>query len=270
MALLNTAYAKNEGKPFGPLFFPFETYSFYINSDAPTSDPDFDNFRLDLRDVEDNLIHADLGPLQRDFVNQDFYRIYCTFSFPEIPFGWYKLAIYDHVKDVTKCTSNMIQVEESSLASNIARIFYRNESNLYNINYEGLPGFYNIFTLPLIQTEFQIETERKQYRNVTDRKLRNLKNYRDDTYKIESYYFDETAHRAIAAAYDHDTIFIDETFVVPKDNYQVESNPQSVLSKGSITVIADVTVVHPLPDMVKTPKPGVHLEFSDEYSDEYI
>ncbi len=220
MPVLNISYAKDQNRCAGPVYFPGELYTFYINFDKPISDPDFEYFRLDLRkDGSDDAIAEDIGKLLKDSVNANFYNIRASYLFPDVRFGWYRLAIIDTVTEVTKALSNPILCEERDQVKNTAYVVYRHKKDLYNFRYEANPNFWNKIRLPMVQTGFRIESERKQYRNVTNRRLRNYKNYKDEVIRIESYYTDEDGHRAFASLYDHDTIFIDSTFIVPKDAY---------------------------------------------------
>jgi len=93
MAIINRAYVQDLGRCWGPIFFPGENYAFYINLNAPTSDPDFGNFRLDLRRVGDTVAIAEnIGLLNQDFVEGGvFYNIRAEFVFPEVEFGFTNL-----------------------------------------------------------------------------------------------------------------------------------------------------------------------------------
>jgi hypothetical protein len=252
--------------------FSGQEYSFYINFDTPISDPDFANFRLDLRRADAGSVPflTDIGTLTQDFIDAPFnvfYNILCLFTFPTgVPFGMYQFAIYNTSTAATMAVSSMIQVEEPEMVRNTARVTFRHSINRNNINYEGNPDFYQSFTLPLIQTDFTIDQERKQYRNVSDRRLRNYKSYKDEIAKIESYYFDEEGHKAMSDVYDHDEIFLDLNHVTPKDVYAIEDRPTYQLSKGSINVIVDETIPHPHPAWVVPVEDG---EYSDEYSGDF-
>lgn len=261
MPILNRTYAFDRGRCHSSvLYFAGEKYSFYINFKEPISDPNFANFRLDIYKNGTNISVAQgVGDLLKDIIDPvdapDFYNIYCeNFTFPVLPHGYYQFVIYDSVAAVVKAKSNPILVEEKQFAINVAKVFFRNSYNKYGFNYEGLPDFYNVFTLPLIQVGFGIETENKQYRNSHNGRLRNYNLYMDKQYTVETYKADEHGHKGCAAMYSQDTLFINETFVNVKEEYSIEGETKSsVLSRGSAVVVEDDTVEHPLPTMLYEP-----------------
>ena len=231
--MLENAYIKVKGKEFTPIYVSQEKYSFYINFDKPISDPDFDNFRLNLM-LNDTIVSPNLGTLKKDIQFSDLYNIHCEFIFPYVPNGKYHFAIMDITTEEVKCKSNCILVENDEYSKNSALFYFRHSRPLYNFNYNNIPEFYNIFRLPLNKVDFQYDLDKTQYRNVTDRKLRNLHSYLDKYVKIESYYFDEPAHDAMAVAFEHDETLINGTQYVPKDAYSVETYVISETSKGTV------------------------------------
>lgn len=263
--IINQAYKRDLNRCCGPVYFAGETYSFYINGTQRTSDPNFPDFRLDLLPADSLVpVQMNIGPLSQDVDAMGFYNIYGSFEFPTLTFGWYRFGIWDAVDGVYKATSNLIWTDDEATTVNTAIISYRHSSNLYGINFEGLPDLWLRVRLPLIQVGWQPETERKQYRNVTNRRLRNLRNYRDETYKIEGYKLDEKMHRALATIFDHDQVFLNDSFVVPKNVYAVQENEFSVLNNGQIDVVFDDTVALPdsLVDLARTFDPA---DWSDEF-----
>ena len=273
MAAINRAYKRDIDRGFGAFFFPGQFYAFYLNFSNPVSDPDFANFRLDLRRAEAGsvAIATDIGTLTQDFIDPPYNIFYSIIieiaNFPGVPFGWYQFAIVDTVSNETKAVSSLILVEEQSMVKNYARITWRNSINREGINYEGNPDFYNTLTVPLIQTDFNIEQDRKTYRNVSDRKLRAYKAFIDEVVKIESYYYDEEGHKAIAKIFDNDQIWLDLTNAVAKDVYQIEDRALSVVSKGFVNAILDDSIPHPHPNWVIPPNP--EREYADEYDGDF-
>jgi hypothetical protein len=260
MSITNQAYAFDRGRCFSSLlYFPGERYSFYINFDTPIADPAHATFRLDLYKEESNVSVAEnIGELHRDIIDPvdapDFYNIYCPdFVFPAVPLGYYQFVIFDTAAQVIKCRSNSILVEEKEYAPNVTKVFFRNSYNKYGFNYEGLPDYYNVFTLPIIQVGYGIDSDNVQYRNAHNKKLRNYNLYMDNRYKLETYKADELGHKGCAAMYSQDTVFINETFINVKEPYTVEDNKASVLTKGNVVVVEDETVEHPLPTMLYQP-----------------
>lgn len=221
---MEKAYVKNKCKILTPVYVPGEKYSFYLNFDKPTTDPNFNNFLLCIYDLHDNRMVTDIGPLQKDIVTSTLYNIFCLFQMPALANGNYVFAIWDSVNDIVKCKSNKILVLNEDYAQNTAILSFRNTRNLYGYDYENLLDFFQQFRLPLIKVEYQYDVDRTQYRNVSNRQLRNLISYVDKVVKVESYYYDEDAHDAAAILYQHDQIYIDGIQYVPKDAYQISTD----------------------------------------------
>lgn len=236
MPITNTAYVRDQTRCFGPVLFPGEVYAFYINFTDPVNDPGFDNFRLDImNDKTGARVAQGIGILEKDEGENGFYNILCSYQCPNLPFGWYRLVIWDTAENSVKAVSNTLQLEERAAVKNTAFVVWRNNENIYNYRYEENPFFYNKIRLPLIQLGMvRPQLDRDQYRNVSDKRLRNLRGYKDLVVKLESYYFDEFGHLAISDVYEHDTIFVDNHFIVPKEAYQIDENVRSMLNKGSI------------------------------------
>jgi hypothetical protein len=199
-------------------------------------------------------------------ISGGFYNILAIFSFPELPFGWYYFAIYDPVAGETKATSSEIYVEEEEIASiNTAMVSFRNETDLHGFRYEANPDFWNRVRLPLIQLgPTRPVADRKQYRNVSNRRLRNWFIQKDKIATIETYFVSEEVHDAIDAIYDHDNLFLNRSFVTAKEAYNIQERQQSYLTKASIDVVIDESVEIPetLLEMVSFFNPD---EFSDEF-----
>lgn len=257
MPIANTSYIKDDPRCSGPIFFKDEIYSWYLNTEKPISDPDFANFILCIRELgSTDFVLQNIGQLDRDIFPYDFYKIKCKFAFPDVKYGWYELVIYDHINDVIKAVSNPIQVEERELVKSATRVFYRHDENIDGYEYEYDEDFWNIFTVPLIQTDFGFLNERKTYRNDSDDKIRNYNIRKDEVFKIEAYLVDEDMHRAMSAMFDdHNMVFINYTSVTPQAPYSVASQALSVLRKGTVEVIADHSKVNPNADLI-TPNPG--------------
>jgi hypothetical protein len=246
MPITNTAYIQDANKCFGPIMFPGESYAFYINADEPLSDPNFDTFRLDImNDATGQVVLTGIGDLEKDEITADFYNIWSSFVCPLLPFGWYRLVIRDTSDDTVKAVSNLINIEEQDKVINTALVAYRNEENKYNFRYEENPDYYNRIRVPLVQVAYKIENDRKQYRNVSDRRLRNLNSYKDFLVTLESYNYNEFGHVAMSSVYDHSDIFVDNHFIIPKENYQIDDERRSAFSKGTIDVYVDLTQAVP-------------------------
>lgn len=236
MNTIKNAYIRDNVRCLTPVYAPAEQYSFYINFDDPTNDPGFGNFRLHLYRGS-TVIASNIGLLQAHVVvGINLYNIYCEFEFPDVPNGQYQFVIVDSVSHIEKCRSNVILCERDYFQPISQTFVFWDEQTQFNYYYELLPGFKNRFRLPLAMINYQYETTRTQYRNVSDSKLRNLHSYLDKIVTIESYSFDEQGHDAITCAYEHRHVFIQNSGITPKTAYTVTTNQQSTLTKGAIDV----------------------------------
>lgn len=238
---MKNIYERTPLQPFGPVYVPGEQYAFYINFDKPISDPNFEAFSLDIYQG-DTEIATGIGVLQKDLTEDGInYNIFCVFEFPNIPNGNYKFSIRDPSDgNIEKVSSNCILVEsEEKWYSRAPTVMYRNETNFYGFNYENIADFFNIFRLPLIEVDYQYELQKTQYRNASDRRLRNIKSDRYKYRKVESYMFDEWAHDAASCMYEHDGIYIDGIKYVTKDAYAVEVDTIMLFAKGSVNAYVD-------------------------------
>lgn len=216
--------------------FPGEVYAFYINFTDRVNDPNFDSFRLDLiNDATGETVLEGIGTLEKDEIEFGFYNILCSFSCPDVVFGWYRLQIWDQAANSLKAISNPLNIEKPEYVKNTAFLVYRNNEDLFNIQYEKNPDFYNKIRLPLIQLgDIKGPADRKQYRNVSDKRLRNYRTYKDLTVKLQSYKYNEFGHLAAEDMYLHDTIFVDNTAIVPKSEYERDEDIRAELTNASI------------------------------------
>lgn len=238
---------------FTPIFVPGEQYQFYINFNDPVSDPASGDFRLQLYNYKNELIDADAGTIKTDVVKLDFYNLIISLDFPAAASGQYYFLIRDIVADVIKATSNYIYVENDPEIYSIitSYVAWRHKYNMDGIRYESNPNYYNLMRLPIVQVDFQFENEVKQYRNVTDRKLRNTKSYKDEVVKLETYYLDIEGHKAASHLFDHDTIFINGINVTAKSSYVRDNGTgNQKLTKGFVDAIIDDTIQ--LPESIAT------------------
>lgn len=251
--MVHNAYIRDKGHKFEPIYVPNEIYSFYINFDKPITDENFSNFRLNIMNG-DTLVSPNIGELKQDMISEFSYNIYCQFIFPFVPNGCYTFAITDIETGEIQCRSNCILVEKEMYAQNSVIFQYRHKRPISGFNYDNLPGFYNTFRLPLNKIDYQYDVEKKQYRNVSNKKLRNLYDYLYKYVKVESYYFDEQAHDAMAIAYQHDDILMNGTQYMTKDAYQVESNQLQSLNKGSVNLFEQERKNYPI-----VPDPNIYI-----------
>lgn len=234
-----TAWLRQDPNYFYLPMVSGESYSFQLNFTNPISDPDFDNFKLGFYRNNEGLgerVIDELGVLTKVPVSLIEYNIQCEFSIPSnIVEGFYNLVIYDSTDDTIKAQSNAIAFGNDFCRNKYTtRAIWRNSEDIYNFRYEGNDIFFNKFRLPILCEDIQFEDERQQYRDSTSKNYRNFNSYRSEIHLLQSHYFDQNAHRAITALYNSDEIFINGNFYVPKDNYTVEGNVLSRLTKGTI------------------------------------
>ena len=234
-----TAWLRQDPNFFYLPMWQGEVYAFQLNFDSPISDPDFDNFRLGLYknngELSDRVVD-ELGTLTKVPVSLIEYNIQCEFTLPvDVVDGFYNLVIYDSTDDTVKAQSNCVAIgPEFNRNKYTARAIWRNSEDINNFAYEGNDAFYNKMRLPILCEDIQFEDERQQYRDSTSKNYRNFNSYRAEVHLLQSHYFDQNAHRAVTALYNSDEIFINGNFYVPKDNYTVEGNVLSRLTKGTI------------------------------------
>lgn len=243
MSGLQKLYVRDPRHVTTPVCIPGESYSFVIN-DTYFSDPNRDALELQIRDVDDNLAASGFATLL--FVNPFFtgplFQIYSTYPFPRIANGYYQYAIYSNAESRVVLRSNPILVE-SEITDTTMILEVWNDSPIYGIPYDLLIGPVNAFKqrvrLSLSQIDEQFESEKTTYRNVTDRKLRNLKNYRDRNVKVEARLFDDDAFEALTAALEHEHVEIDGLTLEPKTGVSTATNQISNLNKGTFEAYAN-------------------------------
>jgi hypothetical protein len=220
-----------------PVYVPGEQYSFYINFNRAISDSGFNNFRLHLISCLDDSIIENFANLHKDEINEAQYNIYSEFIFPIAEVGEYKFGIWDNYQNKYKAVSNSFTVHNNTEDTTVLK--YRSPYDFENFGYSRLPEYFNVFRLPLILVDIQYESEKQQYRNVTDRRFRNYRSYRDKMIKVESYYFDDNSHEAISCAYEHEVLILNNQLYVPKSGYEIEDIRERDTKKGSIELYSD-------------------------------
>ena len=184
-------------------------YQFYINFDAPILDSDFANWDLSVINAHDlQIVASNIAPLQKDIVSGSNYNIYCTFETPELKTAKYQFMIHNTVTTDVKYLSNRFIITTNQ--DNTAFIEYRNDYNIYGIQFENLPSDFKIsLRLHLNQIELNHETNVKQYRAASTGKLRNISSSPDKVLKLQGFKFDEPAHDAMVALLSFDSLEIE-------------------------------------------------------------
>lgn len=135
--------------------------------------------------------------------------------------------------------SNCIQLtRNSNILGRTVRLEYRHESNIYGIPYEILPSDYtNQIRLDLYSGGAIYPKEFEQYKEATTGITRNYNPNASREYEVESYYFDEYAHQAMAEALDHSTFKVDGKTYTVKEGYEIERELSMGINKGRFTLI---------------------------------
>lgn len=218
-------------KFFTPVYKSGEIYSFYINFDEPITDPDFDNFKLGVYTCDGDRVNDDVAVLVKSPVNDFAYNILCIFAMPTLANGRYRFGIYNS-SDEIKCTSNLVLVE-NEFYDRTSIIEWSNRYNCYNYYYENHPNFKNKFRVLLIEIDDQFESDMKQYRAASNRKLRNVRAYLDRTVKLQTFNFDKDAHEAMAVICQHDTITINDVDYIAKTGYNIDTDKANPVFSGT-------------------------------------
>jgi hypothetical protein len=229
-----------------PIGLPTEGMAWYMNIPEGLDVSVYNNFsdyklRL-VRADNGQVVHNDLGPLQQHFIDSPtnaFYNIYCTLVVPPAAkFGLHYFQIYDSSNSDVLFTSSYIIVrpDQETLYNTTTFCRFRHDRVFYYIKYADLPGFYQQFRLGISILERQYEGDKEVYREVTTGKQRTLQNYLGRWVRLETYYFDRSAHEAAAVMFDHDYVELNGTQYIAKNAYKEPSNPKQKFGKGEIEV----------------------------------
>ncbi len=247
MYRLNRPYVRDNKRNFTPVYLPGETYSFYFNPDNGLTDTNYASFHLYLLNSVGTQV-VDLGLISTVFLNPVTYHIYKTFVFPAVKDGQYFFQVYDAATSNEKYRSNVILVHFDCV-DRTCILKFRHNDNIYNTYYNLLPAyFYQIFRLPLSQTDLQFMSDRTQYREASNgRNLRNTKSFRDQKITIEAYWFDDESHQALSAALEQSDVHIDGYKIINIKQITVErQTPFSNLTKSNFEILLDEYNVDPL------------------------
>lgn len=240
---LQKPYVKDVGRVLTPVYAPGESYAFVING-AYYSDPNLSNLDLQIWDTDNNVIKSGFAQLTPIFAfgASPLYVISCNFSFPySVPNGFYRFVIWTYAEDREVLRSNPILVE-SEVLNTTMRLEFSHDEAIYGVPYDKITGggvFVQRFRLPLAQIDLQFEQEKTTYRNVTDRRLRTLKSYRDNNFKIEARGFDDEGNEALSAVLDHRYVQVNGLAVEPKTALTISTTQIANTQKASFEVYAN-------------------------------
>jgi hypothetical protein len=233
------------GCPYMPVAYPTEIMSFYINNPSgflagtAFSGAAFSDLRLDIVNASSNAIIASIGgtPLHQVFLDaptNTTYQIWGSFTIPTLVNGMYYLQVTRIAAGIPVLKSNYIYVrnDKAVLDRETTYIKFRHDRQFYGVRYQDIPGFYQQFRIHLNVLEKQIETDKEIYREVTTGRVRTSENYISRFYRMESYYFDDDAHDACGAFFEHSYKEINGKLYSIKSTYKENPNQLSVYSKG--------------------------------------
>jgi hypothetical protein len=126
-----------------------------------------------------------------------------------------------------------------SLPTNSTLIECWNDSDIYGVEYEGLPLFHNILRLPMFEISREYEVSYDSYRESTTGKFRNKKTRRDISVKMEVYFLPEPLHDGLSALLSLDNIRLNNKSVTIKSGYDVERNQRREYNKASFEYYED-------------------------------
>jgi hypothetical protein len=213
-----------------------ERFSFYINFDSNYNYPNFSSLRLYLFNKYGSVA-ANIGTLERVFQDDEVnYFIYASVTLSDIDKGKYRLAIVDESDDLAVLfVSNEIEVIEQTEADALTgRFRYRNSSTIFRFLYEKIADYYNEIRLRINVMEEQTEGKVEQYREVSTGIIRNTSFELDLFYAIETYFFDDLAHRATFVFQVHDIMLINDKLMILKTQYKPEWVQTREVCKGRI------------------------------------
>lgn len=226
-------YRKNDGI-MTPLYLKDYEHFFYANLDETITDVDFANWRLSLFDLRGNEIAQNIGTLTQDIITGAQFRFYASFTIPaNVVDGIYELVIYNTSTMELKYISNCIKVFSLEDVERYVLLFYRNSSNLYNYNYQGVANYNTVF-LELSLIEQQPDIERQQYTEVTTGRRRNQRSVSNKVLSLESYFFDDEANDMMLALSLHDDIMINGKIVDVRTAFEITTNVFNSVQKGVI------------------------------------
>ncbi|TNE74976.1 hypothetical protein EP331_00355 [bacterium] len=232
---LTNKYIRDQST-FYPVLIRGQNHLIHFNFDERISDADFANWRIDLYDNSGNAVDTDLGTLTKCDISGSDYRMYATINISNsVSLGVYQMVILNTSTSAVKYQSNCINVIPPSQILNYTYLKYRNSTNTFNYDYEGVSGYINLF-LPINVIDQQPEVEKKTYQERTTGIPRNQKNQSAKTLTLETYFFDEGAHDMMLALSNHDAIKINGIDVSVKEAYKVDRNKMSKQNKGTLTV----------------------------------
>lgn len=242
MYTFNKPYVRTS-RTFTPVYMPGETYSFYFNYDGYLTDSTVVPFcQLWLIDGDGNQVAMVADVLDKVYIaGAAAFHIWKVFVFPNVKDGEYYFQIYDTISGLEKARSNII-LSNNSPDFMTCTVKFRHNDVLFNTYYQNLPDFYQMFRLPLNQiSPIQPTSTRENYRESSNgRDLRTSKSFLDMKIILESYWFDDETHQAIACMLEHREVYINGFRII--NLKQIETSEISFLtnlSKNTFEILLD-------------------------------
>ena len=168
-SILPNQYKRNNREYILPLPLGLPI-SMMFNID-PIDYADFNNLQLAGVDGAGNIVYPDMVPLQRVFEpdNPTFYKLY----FENLILLEGKLyndiyfIVFDEITQDVIFKSNCFRTRPTEDADSLARLSYRNSTNLLGFNFEGLPSFRQTLYVDLNAIEFAPDYDTDNYIEVT-------------------------------------------------------------------------------------------------------
>jgi hypothetical protein len=225
--------------PHMPAFVNDEQFSFYINFTDNYNYGNFSSLRLDLVNNY-GVVQQGVGVLQRVFQADGLnYYIYANVILSGVAIGMgYRLAITDTSTAAPHDVLFVTQEFECMLAADAPaltiRFRFACSVDIYKYLYTSIPDFLQQIRLRVSVLEEDIDGTIDQYRSVSSGKLRNVAFDLDLFVNIETYWFDDLAHRAMFVFQVHDIIFLNDQAYLVKQLYKVQWDQKRKVNKGTI------------------------------------
>lgn len=213
-----------------PVLVPGEALNFYINKATGVAYTNFTELKLDVIQ-NSTIISTNIAPLLKDVIDVTNYNIYSRVTVPALADGIYQLVI--RRASTVLLTSNYVRVMNAGYGNSTSLFRFTNDIDLYAVRYSQLTNFFQQFRLSITKIGTEYEQNRQQYQSVTTGVRRNLLAVDQEFIKMETYFFDEEAHRATACMLGHSDIYINDKFYTFKTGYKFEPIVSSLLTKGN-------------------------------------
>lgn len=199
-----------------PVLVPEEPFSQYLNTTDVLDNLDFPNYELALVDQQFNVVQDTIAGLEQDVLQGTEYRMYLdgVSINTGLRDGYYRFMIYDssvaNYDDIIYLSNEFELINDDRYLTETIKIKYRHYANIRNINYVGLPTFFNVVRLRITQPEpstyefknavlyRDTDTNEPFYQQFEDYKITSL----------ETYWFDDPMHEATLVFMEHSNKFI--------------------------------------------------------------